>query len=160
MISLMRPAAGGESHKRDSFSGNTFAAAERRICMAFWIFMTVMDLLIPLTMIGMGNHFRKHPPKEINWWYGYRTGMSMKNEDTWRFAHDYCGRLWTRIGWLLLPVSAAVMMPVLGKSEDAVGTWGGILCMIQVVILMVSIFPTEIALRKNFDEHGRNRKRQ
>ncbi|MFR4439630.1 MAG: hypothetical protein ACLT46_07305 [Hungatella sp.] len=36
---------------------------------------------------------------------------------------------------------------VLGKSEDAVGTWGGF-SPIQVVILMVSIFPTEVLAKK------------
>ena len=34
--------------------------------MGFWIFMLMMDLLIPLTMIGFGRYFMAAAPKEIN----------------------------------------------------------------------------------------------
>ena len=50
--------------------------------MGFWIFMLVMDLLIPVTMVFIGKRFQKKPPKEINGIYGYRTAMSMKNKET------------------------------------------------------------------------------
>ena len=60
-----------------------------------------MDLLIPLTMAGFGKLFTtKIPP--INAAFGYRSMMSMKNRDTWEFAHKYCGRLfaWLQISLL------------------------------------------------------------
>lgn len=67
--------------------------------MGFWIFMLIMDLLIPFTMIGFGKMFLKKAPDQINYVFGYRTSMSMKNQDTWVFAHHYCGKdlvyLWT-----------------------------------------------------------------
>ena len=50
--------------------------------MGFWIFMLIMNLLIPATMIGFGRYFMKKAPKEINAVFGYRTSMSMKNKDT------------------------------------------------------------------------------
>ena len=31
--------------------------------MAFWIFMLIMNLMIPVTMIGFGYLFLKHPPR-------------------------------------------------------------------------------------------------
>ena len=34
--------------------------------MGFWIFMLIMDLLLPFTMIGFGRYFMKNAPKEIN----------------------------------------------------------------------------------------------
>lgn len=37
--------------------------------MGFWIFMLVMDLLIPVTMFFIGKRFQKKPPKEINAMY-------------------------------------------------------------------------------------------
>ena len=61
---------------------------------AFWVFMLIMDLLLPFTMIGFGKYFMTKGPKEINSAFGYRTSMSMKNHDTWEFAHKYCGKLW------------------------------------------------------------------
>lgn len=125
--------------------------------MGFWVFMLISDLLIPVAMIGFGRVFLKHPPKEINGIYGYRTAMSMKNKETWEFAHKYCGKLWYICGLALLPVTIAALLPVMGKSEDAVGMVGGILCVIQTIPLIGSIFPTERALRKTFDKQG-NRK--
>lgn len=45
--------------------------------MAFWLFMLIMNLLIPFSMIGFGFYFQKHPPKEINELFGYRTPLSL-----------------------------------------------------------------------------------
>lgn len=126
--------------------------------MAFWIFMMVMDLLIPFTMIGFGKYFINNAPKEINDFFGYRTSMSMKNKDTWEFAHHYCGKLWIIIGGIMIVPSAISMLFVIGKDIDTVGSFGGILCFVQIVFLIASIFPTERALRKNFDKHGNRKK--
>ncbi|MDD6307422.1 MAG: SdpI family protein [Clostridiales bacterium] len=125
--------------------------------MWFWIFMFICDLLIPLLMLGFGWWFKDHAPKTINGVYGYRTTMSMKNMDTWKFAHNYCGKLWWKIGIGMLPVSVVAMLFVLGKSDDTVGCVGGIICMVQCVILVASIFPVERALKKNFDKDGKRR---
>lgn len=125
--------------------------------MGFWIFMLIMDLLIPITMIILGKRFLKHPPAEINALYGYRTPMSMKNRDTWEFAHRYCGRIWHVCGWVMLPVTAIFLLPVMGKSKDCVETAGGILCVAQLLLLTGSIFPTEAALRRRFDRNGKRR---
>lgn len=125
--------------------------------MGFWLFMMAMDLLIPFTMIGFGKYFINNAPKEINCAFGYRTSMSMKNKDTWEFAHHYCGKLWLRLGWITLVPSLISMVFVIGKDVDVIGNFGGILCGIQIIFLIGSIFPTEIALKNNFDKHG-NRK--
>ena len=118
--------------------------------MGFWIFMVIMDLMIPFIMIVFGKIFLNNPPKEINQIYGYRTGRSMKNKDTWDFAHRYIGKIWLRDGLVLLPVSLGIMLLVLGKNQDTVGTVGGILCFVQMVPLIGAIFPTERALKKEF----------
>ena len=122
--------------------------------MGFWIFMLVMNLLIPLSMIGIGAVFRRAAPREINPVFGYRTALSMKNRETWEFAHRHCGKVWITTGWVLLPLTIAVMLPLLGRPEDAVGLWGGVVCGVQTAVLIASIFPTEMALRKNFHKNG------
>ncbi len=125
--------------------------------MGFWFFMLIMDLLIPFTMIGFGRAFMKKAPNEINAVFGYRTSMSMKNKDTWEFAHKYCGRIWFVCGWAMLPITVISMLLVIGKNVDYIGTVGGIICGVQFIPLIGSIFPTEIALKNNFDESGRKR---
>lgn len=69
-------------------------------------FLTLSEALwAPLLMIIFGAIFRKAAPKKINSLYGYRTTMSMKNRDTWEFAHHYFGRIWFKTGLVLLAVS-------------------------------------------------------
>ena len=125
--------------------------------MAFWIFMLVMSLLIPVTMIGFGRYFMTGAPKNINGVFGYRTGMSAKNADTWEFAHRYIGRLWYYGGMILLPMSVIALLFVLGRPDDTVGSVGAAVEIIQLIPLIGAIFPTERALRRTFDKDGNRR---
>ncbi len=122
--------------------------------MEFWIFMVLMNAIVPVTMIGFGSMFLHHIPDEINGVIGYRTRMSTRNKDTWEFAHQYCGKLWVIWGWILLPLSILPMFFVIGQGRDVAGNLGGIIGIVQCVVLLGSIFPTERALRKNFDRNG------
>jgi len=125
--------------------------------MGIWIVMLLMNLIFPLTMIGFGSYMAKGGPKDINWFFGYRTSMSMKNQDTWEFAHKYCGKLWRVAGQITLPLTVVAMFLMLGREEDFVGIFGTVLMGIQLVILILAIIPTEIALRKNFDKSGKRK---
>ena len=125
--------------------------------MGFWIFMLAMNLLFPLIMLVMGRYFMKKSPKEINYIFGYRTNMSMKNKDTWDFAHKYFGKRWFRLGWLLIPISVIPMLFVIGKGEDIIGTVGMVVMVIDLILLIAPIFPTERALKKVFDKDGNKR---
>lgn len=128
--------------------------------MGFWLFMLTMDLLIPFTMIIFGFCYVKKPPKKVNMISGYRTSMSMKNMDTWIFAHNYCGKLMRVVGFIFLPLTVIVMVMAFIISGSAVGTFGGIVCGAQCVLFIAVIIPTELALRKNFDEQGNRRSRK
>ena len=125
--------------------------------MGFWLFMLAMNLILPVCMIFLGKYFSKQAPGKVNMLFGYRTMRSTKNEDTWRFAHGVFGRIWYRTGLVLLPVTFAAMLLVLGKDTDTVGTAGSIVCLAQLPVMLYAILPTERALKKNFDEDG-NRK--
>jgi hypothetical protein len=125
--------------------------------MGFWFFMLIMDLLIPLLMLGFGAYSSKRAPKEINYLFGYRTEMSMKNNDTWVFAHKYCGRIWLKAGRIMLPVSFVSMLFLIGRTANTVGIYGGLLCIAQLLVLVLSIIPTEKALKRTFDEDGNRR---
>ena len=105
--------------------------------MGFWVFMTSMELLLPLIMVGLGNYFLKGGPRQVNSMFGYR--------------------IWRRWGITLAFFSLAVMLSTLDKGVPAVGRTGAILSLMQCVMLVASIFPTEWALRRTFDEDGRRR---
>lgn len=125
--------------------------------MWFWWFMLCCDVLIPVLMIIAGRMMWKRPPKTINGTVGYRTSRSMMNMDTWNFAHDYCGRLWWKIGWIMLVPSILIHVPLYGKSDNAIGIVCGILITVQTIVLIVSIFPTERALKRTFTDSGKRR---
>lgn len=125
--------------------------------MGFWIFMLIADLLIPLTIIGFGRYFCRRSPKEINVLFGYRTTMSMKNLDTWDFAHKYCGKIWFVSGLILLPLTVLVMLLTIGETKDVIGNVGSVICFIQLAVLLGAIPPTEHALKVHFDQDGNRR---
>ncbi len=79
--------------------------------MWFWWFAFGCDVLIPLMMILFGRIMWKCCPSKINSWYGYRTARSMKNMDTWKFAHRHFGKQWWKIGWLILLPSVLILLP-------------------------------------------------
>ncbi len=126
--------------------------------IGFWIFMLIMDLLLPCTMIGFGKLFLSKAPGNINSTFGYRTAMSMKNTDTWQFAHRYCGKLWFRLGLILLPLSILSLLFALGKEIETIAAVGAAVCFVQFVPLLGSIISTEIALRKVFDTSGKRKR--
>ena len=125
--------------------------------MGFWIFMFIMVLLIPLTMIFFGWLLFRKTPKEINYVYGYRTKRSMMNEETWRFANQYFGKVWYLCGLISVPLSVIATALVFGKGTETVGMIGGIITMLQMIPLVGAIISTESALKKNFDENGRRK---
>ena len=78
----------------------------------------------------------------------------MKNMDTWRFAHEYCGRLWWKIGLFMIVPSALIHIPFYRGDKKTIGTVSLVLVTIQIVIVIASIFPTEAALKKTFHSDG------
>lgn len=125
--------------------------------MGFWWFMLMCNLLIPIIMIVAGLLMHKNGPKKINSLYGYRTTRSMQNTDTWKFANEYCGRLLWIIGIVTVIPSSLVMIPFYGSSEDTIGFVGMIVSGVQLVVLILSIIPTELALKKTFNDDGTRR---
>jgi uncharacterized membrane protein len=121
--------------------------------MQNWLIMLGIDILIPLLMMVFGWLLEYKTPIK-NAIYGYRTSMSMKNNDTWKFANRYCGKLWIRCGLILLPISITPMLLVIKEGNNTVGIMATIICLIQLIPLIGTIYPVEKALKNNFNENG------
>ena len=119
--------------------------------MQNWLIMLGIDILIPLLMMVFGWLLEYKTPIK-NAIYGYRTSMSMKNNDTWKFANRYCGKLWIRCGLILLPITP--MLLVIKEGNNTVGIMATIICLIQLIPLIGTIYPVEKALKNNFNENG------
>lgn len=118
-----------------------------------WTICFFSNLGLPVLMIILGQVLLKKPPKNINGIYGYRTSMSMKNKDTWAFAHEYCGNLWVRSGIVMLPV-VVIWQVVTARLS----MWSILLTQIEVVVMLVTVVLTEVALRRTFDKNGIRKK--
>ena len=122
--------------------------------MWFWWFVLVSDLLVPVIQIVAGWMMWKCCPRSVNNFFGYRTRWSKKNPDTWKFAHEHCGRTWRNVGLVLLVLTVVAHIPFYGADEDTLGNLCLIVTGVQLVVLIGSVFPTERALKRTFNEDG------
>lgn len=113
--------------------------------------------LVPVIIIIAGSLMSKKPPKEINYYIGYRTTMSMINKDTWAFAQQYCGKLWMKIGFPMLIVSTIATLPFIKIDNEKMAWLITIIEGIQLVIIFVTIVIVEVALKKTFDRDGKRK---
>lgn len=118
--------------------------------MGFWFFMTLSNLIVPVLMIVVGMVLFKNPPKTINGFYGYRTRRSMENQEIWDFAQVYCGKLWRKVGWIMLPFSIVGMIPAVGRNDDFIGVLGTVIITAECIVMFVSMFFVESALKRKF----------
>lgn len=125
--------------------------------MGIWFLMLGFNLLIPAIMLVAGKLFSKNAPKDINWVIGYRTTMSMKNENTWAFAHKVAGAFWWKWGWVTLAVATVAMLSLLGQSVELVSAVGCILLFLQLIPVIAVIPHTEKALHNTFNNEGNRR---
>lgn len=122
--------------------------------MGFWFYMLLTTLLIPAVMLLFGYRFRKGGPNKINHFFGYRTSRSMKNRDTWDFAHRRCAAYWRWIGWPCL-TAAITFMPIVRRDDvETISLVATSLVLLQVLAMCLALVPTEWALKKTFDENG------
>lgn len=125
--------------------------------MSTWFILGAVSLFVPLIMLVFGIVFLKKSPNKINPVYGYRSRRSMKSPEAWKFAHFLCGKIWLYAGIVMLSLTILAMLLVLNKSQDTIGLVGTITLYVQLAVIVLSIIPVEIALKRNFDENG-NRK--
>lgn len=122
--------------------------------MGYWMFLFVCNLLIPVTMILVGRRYYKKPLKEINSLSGYRTTRSMQNQETWIYANTYIGKLWWKVGWILIIPTALAQLPFTNSSTNEIGILSLVIVFVQLLIMLLTIIPTERALKKNFNKDG------
>ena len=121
----------------------------------FWLYLLICDLLIPAVMLVFGIRFGKNPPKKVNSLFGYRTSRSMRNQETWAYAHRYLGKLWKLLAPMLVVLAVVPMALVYGKTNDEMSTVGLIVCFVQLALLLCSLPITERYLKRTFDERGK-----
>ena len=120
--------------------------------------LMITIFLLPLVMVICGMSYTKRGPKKITRLQGYRSKMSMKNRETWDFAHKNLGDMWFKLGAPMLAVTSVVSLLVLRETTEQITTWCCVIFVIQLVIMVLPVAYTEKALKENFDENGKWRK--
>jgi len=120
-----------------------------------YLALMISIFILPLVMVICGMSYVKRGPKRITKVQGYRSKMSMKNRETWDFAHKYLGDLWFKLGAPLLAVTSVVSLVVFRESNEKIVFWCYVILVIQLVLMLLPVYYTEKALKKNFDENGK-----
>lgn len=121
------------------------------------VFYFIVSLLVPLSMTGLGMIWRTHPPKEIDGLSGYRTAMSVKSQETWIFANKYAANIWFFAGLTLTAVTILAMLLLRHLSSVRLGNAVLVIVFIQLMVMLLTLLPTEIALHRRFDRDGRRK---
>ncbi|HEY8364080.1 MAG TPA: SdpI family protein [Haloplasmataceae bacterium] len=108
--------------------------------------------LFSVVMIVCGLLFIFKPPKKVNYILGYRTTMSMKNQETWDYAHQYSGKVWLITGIITALVAFPLVIAL--KTLEIYEILMIILIVLESIAFLLMIPLTEIALRKRFDKNG------
>jgi len=96
----------------------------------------------------------------LDFYVDYGFASSIYDDWFWKIFYEKGSKgnkFWYVCGMVMLPITVIFMLLVIGKNEDCVGSIGGIICGVQLIPLIGSILPTEIALKKNFDKNGTRR---
>lgn len=107
-----------------------------------------LSVTVPgLFYIILAWYYNSYPPKSINYFYGYRTRRSMKNQDTWDYANRIGAKMffWVGVSTLALGLLVYFISPIWAMFMS----W-----FFLVVTTFVGIFWCERQLRINFDKKG------
>ena len=126
--------------------------------MQMWFFMLFIAIVLPLIMFMSSFYFIAGGPKNINNIFGYRTGRSMINKDTWIFAHEYCGKLWLKVSIAFILASIVIMLCLIKTDQRVFVAVGFVIFIAEFVTLFFTINKTEKALADSFDIKGNRKK--
>ena len=126
----------------------------------FWIFMLIVDMLVPITMLCFGLHFLRCRHKSRHGSAGYRSTYALKSEESWKFAQKHAGRTWLFVAGAEFILSLLILFLLRGSKNGLIGGVGAGLVVLQLGAMFLSILPTERALRKNFGKKAGRRKKK
>lgn len=114
----------------------------------------ILSVFTGLVFTIIGFFFSKFPPKQINPFSGYRTGMSMRSKDTWDEAQRYSAKMLIKFG--LISVGTGLILYFLfPKDHELISV---ISTIIALVLGFCTIIFTEAYLKKLFDKDGNYKK--
>lgn len=102
-------------------------------------------LFLPIIMIICGFLMFKCPMKR-NRIIGYRTLITLKNDQIWKYANQLMGKVWLIIGFIFLVISITLLLFNNIKSQTLLS----LIMLSQLVMMIIPIVFIEIHLHKKF----------
>ena len=105
---------------------------------------------IGLMFIVIGFIFKMFPPRKINYIYGYRTNLSMKNQDIWNEAQKYSANSFIVLGFIYVTLGFILSLTIRNIGDS----YNGMILIIGIIIMIIF---DEGHLRKIFNNDGSRR---
>ena len=109
-----------------------------------------LTMITPLFLLIFGVKWKIKTPKNRSSIFSYHTELSVKNDDTWAFAHYHISKLWIRIG-IITAIGTLVLMIYLKDNYSAMILW---ILVGQMLFLCATILFVDSLMKAVFDEAG------
>lgn len=103
--------------------------------------------VVGIVCVVIGFIFKIFPPKKINYIYGYRTALSVKNKDTWNEAQKYSANSFLILGFIYMALQFILSRLIENISVGYENT-----IIITGIVIMIII--NEVHLKKLFNKDG------
>ncbi len=123
----------------------------------FTVFGTNVILDLLMLIFGIIMRVGHNKPNRL---FGYRSARAQSSAEAQSFANKHCGRLWIITGAVLTLASIAVgvFLYYKGVEPPEIGRAGIVLLILQTIIIMLSLIPTERELKRLFNSEGKQRR--
>lgn len=119
--------------------------------MDFTNHLFIIGLSFGLISIIAGTHLLKYPPKNINYFYGYRTKRSMKSQEAWKFAQSYSAKIFIRGGVVFIPMGIIGLLVNYHQTCNLAFGLGSLF-----LFCIFLIYKTEKKLKQNFNNDNKH----
>lgn len=111
--------------------------------------------IMPLLVTVVGILMNKHSPKKVNYFIGYRTRKSMRDEKVWKMANEYCWKLWIKIGLIMIVIAFLLYILICLKKIILTETLLTIIIFCEIVPILLSGLMIEKKIKNRGDKNGK-----
>ncbi|MBQ8620825.1 MAG: SdpI family protein [Oscillospiraceae bacterium] len=119
--------------------------------------MRIAVILGPVLLLVVGLLYFFAPPKEANYYFGYRCYFGMGSVNAWRFSQRLAGFVWGVLGLILSVVMLIVSSLFSGKEIMEIIS-SAVTCVIwEVVLVAISCLAINTLVALRYDRNGEER---
>ena len=125
--------------------------------MSVWRIFSFLILVTPLFCLFLGLICWRYPPKGPTWLLGYRSRRARASQEAWQFAQNVAGQIWFGLGLVQTVVFAWVCLGMQTWSVEAQCQAALISILVEDVLVLLSMIPTEVLLVRRFGRRSASR---